>query len=170
MLNYVDQTTEINRISGFDIYPYVGMGSPLTSSIDNLWYQAKGLDSLTTSYAVGKPLWNTFECTRIGHPTNLPTPQTIKSEVYMSLIHGSMGLVWFVHEVNPNPFVETALFKYPVLEAAVKEVNLMVTALAPVLNTPSSIGKATATSSTTVSIDIMVKEYNNYIYILGRNA
>ncbi len=162
---YIDYNKACD-ISGYDIYPYVGMGSPLTSSIDLLWYQAKGLDSLKTSYAVGKPVWNTFECTHIQSSTNLPTPQSIKAEVYMSLIHGSMGLVWFVHEWYPA-FSETGLFKYPALTTAVKNVNQQVTALAPVLNTASSPGKATATSSTTVPIDIMVKEYNGYIYILS---
>ena len=150
-------------ITGFDIYPYVSKG------IDYLRFQALGLDNLKTIYGAGtKPIWNCFECTRVGSLTaSFPTAQAMRSEVFTSLIHGSMGIIWFVHEVAPRPFDSIALLHNPTQSAAVKVINQQVAALAPVLNTPSSVGKATATSSTTVSIDIMVKEYNNYIYILS---
>ena len=163
---YVDYC-KASDIPGFDIYPYVGMGSPLTSSIDLLWYQAKGLDSLVT-WSNDKPLWNTIECTHIGNTTNLPTPQTCKLEVWMSIIHKARGFIWFVHEWYPS-FSMTGVFRYPELVDAITKINAQVLSLAPVINSPSLTGRVSVTSSagSVVPIDIMVKEYNNKLYIFS---
>ena len=54
----------------------------------------------------------------------------------MSLIHGSRGLIYFVHEWQPS-FNEAALLSDPEMLAAVTRVNRQIQELAPVLNSPT---------------------------------
>ena len=54
----------------------------------------------------------------------------------MSLIHGSRGLIYFVHQFKPS-FREAALLDDPQMLAAATALNRHITALAPVLNSPT---------------------------------
>ena len=53
----------------------------------------------------------------------------------MSLIHGSRGLIYFVHQFKPT-FHEAALLEDPEMLTAVTAINRQVHSLAPVLNSP----------------------------------
>ena len=53
----------------------------------------------------------------------------------MSLIHGSRGLIYFVHQFKPT-FREAALLDDPELLEAVTKLNRQIAKLAPILNTP----------------------------------
>ena len=53
----------------------------------------------------------------------------------MSLIHGSLGLIYFVHQFKPN-FREAALLDDPEMLAAITALNRQIQELAPVLNQP----------------------------------
>ena len=53
----------------------------------------------------------------------------------MSLVRGSRGLIWFVHEWKPK-FNEHALLDDPEMLAAVTAINAEIRSLAPVLNAP----------------------------------
>ncbi len=64
------------------------------------------------------------------------TPSQVRSEVWMSLIHGSMGLIYFVHESQPK-FDEAALLHDPEMLRAVTAINRQITELAPVLDSPT---------------------------------
>ena len=57
----------------------------------------------------------------------------------MSLIHGSRGLIYFVHEWKPR-FNEAALLDDREMLAAVTKLNRQITTLAPVLNGPDVTG------------------------------
>ena len=57
----------------------------------------------------------------------------------MSLIQGTRGLIYFVHQFKPT-FREAALLDDPEMLAAVTALNQQITGLAPVLNTPSALG------------------------------
>jgi hypothetical protein len=54
----------------------------------------------------------------------------------MALIHGSRGLIYFVHQFKPT-FKEAALLDDPEMLAAVTAINRRIHELAPVLNSPS---------------------------------
>lgn len=49
-----------------------------------------------------------LDAARIKDPIAKLTPHQVRSEVWMSLVHGSMGLIYFVHEWTPE-FNESAL-------------------------------------------------------------
>jgi hypothetical protein len=79
------------------------------------------------------------------------------SEVSMALVHGSRGLIYFVHQFKPR-FNEHALLDDPEMLAAVTAINHQIIELAPVLNSPAVIDVATVRSSDpAVPIDLTVK-------------
>ena len=75
----------------------------------------------------------------------------------MSLVHGSRGLIFFVHQFKPV-FHEAALLGDPEKLAAVTDLNRQIAGLAPVLNSPSVPDAATVrTESTNAPVAFMVK-------------
>jgi hypothetical protein len=62
-----------------------------------LWFVANGVERLEQWGKGEKPVWNFIECTAIANPKHKPTPQQVRAEVWMALIHGSHGLIYFVH-------------------------------------------------------------------------
>jgi hypothetical protein len=83
-----------------------------------------------------KILWNCIECTYIGNAEKKATPHQVRAEVWMSLIHGSTGLIWFVHEFEPK-FNEHAILDDPEMSSAVATINKQIHELAPILNNPT---------------------------------
>lgn len=118
-------------IVSFDIYP-VAHSHPDVQG--QLWYVARGVERLRQWSRPDQIIWNCIECTRISS-TNKATPAQVRAEVWMSLIHGSRGLIYFVHEWKPR-FNESALLDDAELLPAVTALNQQIHALAPVLNQP----------------------------------
>jgi hypothetical protein len=73
-------------IASFDIYPVVHDHPDVQG---NLWYVARGVERLKEWTAPRQIVWNCIECTRIQSPDRKPTPEQVRSEVWMALIHGS---------------------------------------------------------------------------------
>ena len=151
-------------IVSFDIYPVAG-GSPQVEG--KLWYVPKGVDHLVQIGHGEKVIWNCIECTHISKPNKLATPHQVRSEVWMSIIHGSMGLIYFVHQFAPS-FKEAALLDEPEMLAAVTALNKQIASLAPVLNSPTVANGAEAqTDNTNAPVDILVKHYQGSTYIFA---
>jgi hypothetical protein len=149
----------------FDVYPVAGLDRP--DGADFLWYVPKGVDRLMKWSAGRKAVWNCIECTRIHDPTAKPTPAQVKSEVWMALVHGSRGLIYFVHQFKPQ-FDEHALLDDPEMLAAVTAINHQIKELAPVLNSSSATDVATVRSSDPKTpIDHMVKKRPDATYLFA---
>lgn len=155
----------------FDVYPVAGLDRE--DAADLLWYVAKGVDRLVKWTGGRKAVWNCIECTHISNPSAKATPHQVRAEVWMSLIHGSRGLIYFVHQFKPS-FNEHALLDDPEMLRAVTAINRQIHDLAPVLNSPSVEGAATVHSSNSkVPIDVMVKRHGGTTYVFAvamRNA
>jgi len=85
----------------------------------------------------------------------------------MSIVHGSMGLIYFVHEWKPK-FNESALLSDVEMLAAVTAVNKQITELAPVLN--SAMVKdvvSVAPDNKGVPVATMAKEYKGAVYVFA---
>ena len=83
-----------------------------TSWAGSSW-SAQGVANLQAMVAKpGQPVWSAIETTHINHPLAAPTPQEVRSEVWMALIHGANGIFYFVHEWQPS-FREDGVFRYP---------------------------------------------------------
>lgn len=148
----------------YDIYPAVHNTDGIAGS---LWYQARGVRRLVEWTGGKKPVWNCMECTRISNPGVKPTPEQVRAEVWMSIIHGSRGLIWFVHQFNPS-FNAKALLDDPEMLAAVTKINLQVKELAPVINSNAPANSAKVISSNeNFPVHIMTKKHNGATYIFA---
>jgi hypothetical protein len=154
-------------IASFDIYPVNNIDE---ETQNNLWYVAKGIDSLNNWTDKSKPVWCWIECTKIAERNpRKPTTAEVKAEVWMALIHGADGFGYFCHSFIP-PADDAALLHDTVMIEAVKSINQQVTELAPVLNSPDTRGFATVVSSNnSVPVDVLTKTFDNtnYIFTVG---
>lgn len=151
-------------IVSFDIYP---VASGLHGDgRQNLWYVPKGVDRLRNWAGSDRTVWNCIECTRIGGD-NKPTPEQVRAEVWMSLIHGTRGLIYFVHQFKPK-FDEHALLDDPTMLAEVTSINHQIHDLGGVLNSPTIESGAVVTpSNPDAQLDIMVKKSGKSAYIFA---
>lgn len=163
--DYVEYVKGADMVS-FDIYP---VAHPNAEIAGKLWYVANGVARLRGWAAPEQPAWNCIECTRINEDVRKATPHQVKAEVWMSLIHGSTGLIYFVHEWKPA-FNEHALLDDPEMLAAVTAVNQQILSLAPVLNSPTVVdGVQVASSAADVPVATMVKARgkDTYLFAVG---
>ena len=138
-------------IVSFDIYPAVH-DKPAVAG--KLWYVARGVDRLRTWAGSERIVWNCIECTRISNETTKPTPQQVKAEVWMSIIHGSQGIIYFSHQFQPR-FIEAGLLADEEMAGAVGQINRDIQSLAAVINSPAVPDAATVrVSSAEVSADM----------------
>ena len=165
--NHPEDYTEYVKgcdIASFDIYPVVHERQQITGK---LWYVANGVERLIKWTGSKKVVWNCIECTRISNPNAKATPHQVKCEAWMSLVHGSMGLIYFVHEWQPR-FNEAALLSDPEMLSAVTAINHQITELAPVLNSPTIEDAASVSSSNeAVPVAIMSKKHNGATYLFA---
>lgn len=151
-------------IVSFDIYPAVHDKPEVAGK---LWYVARGVERLAAWAGTNRIVWNCIECTRIGNPKTKATPHQVEAEVWMSLIHGSQGLIYFVHEWQPR-FNEAALLADPEMLAAVTQLNRRITRLAPVLNQPTErAGVAVTSTNPDAPVAAMLKHHDGALYIFA---
>jgi hypothetical protein len=89
--------------------------------VGKLEFVARGVERLRRWTGGEKPVWNCIECTHISNPQRQATPQQVRAEVWMALIHGSRGLIYFVHQFKPA-FKEAALLDDPEMLSAVSAI------------------------------------------------
>ena len=151
-------------IVSFDIYPVTHDTAEVAGK---LWFVPRGVDRLRQWSGDKKIVWNCIECTHVGNPNRKPTPAQIKALVWMSLIHGARGLIYFVHQFKPK-FIEAGLLADPETTAAVTAINRQIKELAPVLNSPTLADAVRAeSSSATAPIDVMVKRRDGPLYVFA---
>lgn len=144
-------------IVSFDIYPAVHENKAVAGQ---LWYVPRGVERLRQWTDNRKPVWSCIETTRISNINRKPTPQEVRTEVWMALIHGARGLVYFSHQFKPK-FIEAGLLADPEMAAAVKAINQQIQSLAPVLNSPEVDREAARVKSSNpeVPVALMVKKH-----------
>jgi hypothetical protein len=151
-------------IISFDIYP---VNDKDTVVSEKLWYVPKGIDSLISWSVNPKPTWCWIETTKIQANNNRqPTPEEVKSEVWMAIIHGATGIGYFCHSWAPS-FDEAALLHDSIMIKAVADLNFQISSLAPVLNSQTIENYTNAESSNPdIPVDVMTKSTagNEYIF------
>jgi hypothetical protein len=151
-------------IVSFDIYP---VNSDRKDVAGRLEYVPKGVDRLREWTGGKKAVWNCIECTPYDGPSRKPTPRDVKAEVWMSLIHGSQGLIYFVHVFKPR-FIEAGLLADAGMAEAVKAINAQIRELAPVLNSPTLKDGVKAVSLVPeVLVDAMAKRHGGATYVFA---
>lgn len=153
-------------IASFDIYPAVHDKPEIAGRLE---YVAQGVERLRGWAGPGRTVWNCIECTHISNPQKKATPVQVKAEVWMSLVNGSRGLIYFVHQFKPV-FKEAALLDDPEQLAAVTAINRQIHELAPVLNSPSvTEGVTVRSSEPDVPIAWMRKRHGAESYLFAVN-
>lgn len=147
-------------ILSFDIYP---VSSPIPQVKGKLEYVARGVMRLTNLAVDAQKVWAVIETTALA-PGHAVTPAQLRAEVWMAVVHGARGIVYFVHEFTPI-FREDAIFRHPDVVNQVANENELIKSLAPVLNSPNLSGTVTVQSS--VPIATMTKRYQNRLYIFA---
>jgi hypothetical protein len=151
-------------VVSYDIYPVAHDNKDVAGK---LWLVPFGVERLCKWTNNEKIVWNCIECTHIGTPDKIATPHQVKAEVWMSLIHGSKGIIYFVHQFKPT-FNEHALLDDPEMLTAVTALNKQIQELARVLNSPVvKEGATVASSDTNVPIDALTKRDGGATYVFA---
>jgi hypothetical protein len=151
-------------IASFDIYPASHEKQEIAGK---LWYVPQGVDRLRRWTGGRKDVWCCIETTRISNVHGQPTPEQVRSEVWMALIHGAKGIIYFAHQFKPK-FIEAGLLADEAMARGVADINRQVRELAPVLNSPDVAGGATVASSQEgVPVDSVVKRHAGSTYLFS---
>jgi hypothetical protein len=133
----------------------------------NLWLVPLGVERLLKWSEGRNVVWNSIECTHVENEKAIASPEQIRAEVWMSLIAGSRGLIYFVHDILPK-FSEMGIFDHPEQAKAVASINQRIHALAPVLNSPTvPLGAEVKSSDANVPISVMVKKHGGATYVFA---
>jgi len=150
------------NIISYDLYP-VNNALPL-------WWVAKGIDRLRAWANYKKPVYEWFETTAIDAGNPKPSPADVRSEVWLSLIHGALGIGYFTYVFTPA-FNEAELLDERAMAAEVKTIDRQIEALAPALNTPSVANGVTVQSSNQrLPVDTMLKRSGGVTYLFAAGA
>lgn len=151
-------------IASFDIYPVVHESPEIAGK---LWYVPRGVQRLREWTGDRKVVWNCIEAARIDNLERKPTAAQVRTEVWMSLIHGSRGIIYFVHQFKPV-FREASLLDDADLLRGVAEINREIRQLAPVLNRPTmKDGVAVTVPDPEAPVAAMVKRHEETTYLFA---
>lgn len=146
-------------IVSFDVYPVVNYGA------DFLWYQAKGLDRITEFSGSSKIKWNCMESTAI-NGMKKPSPLQIKAEIWISILSGSKGIIYFCHRFGKNPDTRALLHDKEIFPA-VTRINQQITELAPIINSPDSKGLSVSSLKGGINFKAALKQYKGDRYVFA---
>ena len=151
-------------IASFDIYPACHDHADVAQK---LWLVADGVSRLKKWTTERQRVWNCIECTHISNPKAKATPRQVKAEVWMSLVRGSQGIIYFVHQFQPT-FIEAGVLADAEMTAAITTINKQIQELAPVLNSPTLTGLVRARSSSPdVPVEALVKRRGDDVYVFA---
>ena len=151
-------------ILSYDIYP---IASRYENVHGRLEYVAKGVRNLRRWARDDAVVWNVVEASRISNTDAKVTGAQLRAQVWMSIISGSRGIVYFVHQFEPR-FVEASLLEDEALSQAVSDVNAEVLSLASVINASESRVSVRATSAAAdTPVDTLATRYEGVVYIFA---
>ena len=151
-------------IASFDIYPASHTSKEVAG---NLWYVPQGVDRLRRWSEGRKDVWCCIETTGIENENRKPTPQQVRSEVWMALIHGAKGIIYFAHQFKPK-FIEAGLLANQVMAREVAAVNRQIHELAPVLNSTDVVERASVVSAESkVPVDFVARRHAGDTYLFS---
>ena len=151
---------------GADFY---GMTSGVIA-YPGIWVYGRTVDNLIYWVAGKKPVFGVLETNNPfnegtgGSDGRVPTAAQEASCVWMMLIHGARGIIYFDHRFyTPADFEALVSGNYPAMAAAVTTLNSQILAVAPALNAPAVTGVAAVASSNTAQAapaDVFINDSN----------
>jgi hypothetical protein len=153
-------------IVSFDIYPAVHENAKVAGKLE---YVGRGVERLMNcTDPRTQRVWTCIECTHVGNAKVKPTPQQVKAEVWMAIIHGARGITYFAHQFQPT-FIEAGLLADAEMAEAVKKINAEIQELAPVLNSapPEPRAEVTVDGGAPADVALMTRRYKDSIYVFA---
>ena len=158
---YYSAASKGGDIVAFDIYPATEARQP--AIYGRLELVADGVRSLARWAKPDRTVWNAIGTTHIHDPNKRPTPAEIRSQVWMSLISGSRGIFYFLHEWKPT-FREDAIFRYPEIVSEIARINREIETLAPVLN--ARVPELAVMVEAGVRTAVMARQVAGAVYVM----
>jgi hypothetical protein len=152
-------------VVSFDIYPVVHDRPEIAGKLE---FVAKGVSRLREWTDGQKVVWNCIETTHIHNVNAKATPAQVRSEVWLSIIAGSRGIIYFAHEFAPK-FVEAGLLADGEMAKGVAAVNAEVKSLARVINAPeeSSPVATVKTAGAEAPVAVLARRHDRATYVLA---
>jgi hypothetical protein len=116
-LAYYDVAVSGADILSSDIYPVASDTPEVAGRLD---YPSRGVKRLRAAAREGQRVWTVIETTHINSKEARITPAQLRSEVWLALIQGANGFIYFAHEWTGG-FREDGLFRYPEIAEAVRK-------------------------------------------------
>lgn len=149
-------------VASFDIYPACHENPEVAGK---LWYVPHGVERLR-KWAGDRPVWCCIETTRIGNEARKATPAEIRAEVWMALIRGAKGIVYFAHQFKPT-FIEAGLLADEDVAREVAAINGRIRGLAPILNAPDAPEAVWVEADEPAAIATLVKRVDGVAYVFA---
>jgi hypothetical protein len=151
-------------VASFDVYPACHEHRDVAGK---LWLVADGVSRLRRWSDDRKVVRNCVECTHVNNPAAKATPRQVRAEVWMSLVRGSRGLIYFVHQFKPK-FIEAGLLADEAMLAGVTRTNRQIRRLAPVLNSPALPAVVAVRSSpAAVPVEATARRHGGAVYVFA---
>lgn len=155
-------------IVSFDIYP---MSCGRTATCGDAWRVAMGVDRLQEYSPGDQIVWNCIETGDINANGVCATVEQIRAEVWMSIIHGSRGITYFIHgKSTVSDFDHIALLRPEHAEQlqGFTEINMEIHSLAGVINSEVIKNEINVYEENPDAIvDCMVKVCNDATYVFA---
>jgi hypothetical protein len=148
-------------IVSFDIYPATHEHADIKG---NLEYVGKGVERLKKWAGPEREVWNCVEA-KIAKDSRV-TPHQLRAEVWMSIIHGSRGIIYFVHQFEPV-FREASVFEDAELLKAFTAINKQIAGLAPVLNSQETLPVEIVAKAESGPVAALAKKHGPDIYVFA---
>ena len=148
-------------IVSFDIYPATHDHADIKGKLE---FVGKGVERLKKWAGADREVWNCVEA-KLAKDSRV-TPHQLRAEVWMSIIHGSRGIIYFVHQFEPV-FREASVFEDADLLKAFSAINKQITSLAPVLNSAETLPIETVTKAESGPVAALAKKRGADIYVFA---
>jgi hypothetical protein len=151
-------------ILSFDIYPATARKKDEVHG--QIWRVGYGTKRLRAWARPDQPVWTFVETTNIDGDGQA-TPEQVRAEVWMAIVNGAQGILYFCHQMKPT-FNEDALLDDERIRPAVAAINAQVRELAPVLNGPTYPGRVLAeTSDREATVEALAKVSGDDVYVFA---
>lgn len=144
------------------------------SGPDGGWVYGRTMDLMHAACGVTKPIWNYIDTELVNSPGDpggdlpAPTPLEIQQHVWLSIVHGATGIIYFCHDFGDtsDPQWDTKCLVDPPRTAAITETNAQLTKYASILNSPTR-GNAVTVSGNVGKITTLTKYLDGHAYIFA---
>ncbi len=171
---YIDPETDYpayiagSDIASFDIYP---MDCAHAQTCGDPWRPALGVQRLGQYSPPNHIIWNFIETGDISANGSQATVEQIRAQIWMSIINGSRGIIYFIHgKTSYSDFDSRALLREENSEklAGITALNNEITQLAPVINSnENTLDVQIEDVSGLTEVDFMVRQYQQKTYIFS---